>query len=139
MADFNKVNADRTPISTGSMGNKSVNVVDLASIGALAVASVFYVAKIPAGTIITGLKLNAEAGLSVATGTLSIGYIMGATTVADYFVSIFDTATGGEKLSAAFPLVCDEDTYIIATPLTEATVVDKRMTVVTDYEFKGEV
>ena len=139
MADFNKVNADRTPISTGSMGNKSVNVVDLASIGALAIASVFYVAKIPAGTIITGLKLNAEAGLSAATGTMDIGYIMGATTVADYFVNGLNTAAGGESVSAAFPLVCDEDTYIIATPLVAITVVDKRMTVVTDYEFKGEV
>jgi len=141
MTDFNKVNVDRSLVSAGGMGNSSVNVIDLASIGLLAFdgPSVFYVTKIPKGSIINGLKLNAEAGLGEASSTMDIGYIMGETTVADYFVDGFDIATGGESSSAAFPLECTDDCYIIATPLVADTVADKRMTVVTGYEFKGEV
>ena len=139
MADFNKVSADRSLVSAGSMGNKSIDVVDLDSIGAMAAASVFYVCKIPKGSIITGLKLNAIAGLSAASGTIDIGYIMGATTDDDYFASAFNTVTGGQKVSVAFPLECTDDCYITVTVNTSTTVVDKRMSVITEYEFKGEV
>ena len=139
MADFNKVNTDRTPVSAGSMGNKSINIADFASIGVMAAASVFYVARIPLGAVITGLKLNAEAGASAASGTMDVGYVMDGVTVDDYFTSALDTATGGEAVSAAFPLECDADCYIIITVNTSTTVVDKRVSVVTEYEFKGEV
>lgn len=139
MADFNKVNVDRSLVSAGSMGNNSVNIKDFDSIGALAATSVFYVTKIPKGSVITDLKLNATAGLSAASGTIDIGYVMGATTDDDYFASAFNSVTGGEKVSAAFPLICTSDCYITVTVNTSVTVVDKRMTVVTGYEFKGEV
>ena len=140
MADVNKVSTDRTIVSAGSMGNASVEVSKHASIGVLVFGTdKYYVVKIPKGSIITDVILDAEAGLSVATGTLDIGYIMDATEVADYFVDGANTAAGGRSRSVGAPLECTEDCYIIATPLIADTVVDKLMQVTVNYQFKGEL
>lgn len=139
MADINKVNADRTPVSAGSMGNKSVNIADIASIGVMVATDVYYVARIPKGAVITDLQLLTEAGVSAATGTMDVGYMMGGVAVDDYFTSAFNSVTGGEALSSAFPLKCTDDCYITITVNTAGTIADKRVSVITGYEFKGEV
>lgn len=141
MADINKTSAERNIVSAGSMGNASVEVAKFTSIGALVAGTdVFYCTKIPKGSIITDVMLDAEAGLSAATGTLDIGYVMGATTVADYFVNGFNTATGGKSpRNLGAPLECTDDCFIIATPLVANTVADKLMQVTTSYEYKGEL
>lgn len=139
MADVNKVNAERSIAQTGSVGNASQKTEDFASIGANAIDDVFYALKVARGSLLTGLKLNAEAGLSAATGTIDIGYIMGGVAVPAYFATAFNTVTGGEKVSAAMPLKCTDDCYIIVTPKTAVTVVDKRMAVTAEFEYKGEV
>lgn len=140
MADFNKTNVDRTLVSAGSMGNASVEVASFASIGALVAGTdVFYAIKIPKNCIITDVTLDGEAGLSVATGTLDIGYVMGATTVADYFIDGFNSVTGGRSRSVGAPLACTDDCYILVTPLVANSVVDKLMDITVNYQYKGEL
>lgn len=139
MANANKVNAERSIAQTGSVGNASQKTEDFASIGVNAATDVFYALKVARGSIITGLKLNAEAGLSAATGTIDIGYVMGADVDDDYFASAFNSVTGGQVVSAAMPLICTADCYIIVTVNTAVTVVDKRMAITAEFEYKGEV
>lgn len=139
MTNINKVSAERSIAVTGAYGNSSQQTADFDSVGVLEVSDVFYAMKIAKNSVITDLKLTAVAGLSVATGTVDIGYIMGGVAEPDYFAADFDTVTGGQKVSAAMPLPCTDDCYIIVTAKTAVTVANKRMAIVAGFEYKGEL
>lgn len=139
MGDVNKVNADRTLVSAGGMGNASVNTQIMASIGVVAIDDVFFVKRIPKGSVITEVKVNAEAGLSDATGTLDVGYVMGEVLAPTYFDTGVNSVAGAQSVSASMPLECTDDCYITVSAKTAATVADKILAVTTQYEFKGEV
>lgn len=138
MGDVNKVNADRTLVSAGGMGNASINTQLMPSVGVVAVDDVFFVKRIPKGSVITEVKVNAEAGLT-ATGTLDVGYVMGEVLAPTYFDTGVNSVAGAQSVSDSMPLECTDDCYITVTPKVGATVADKILAVTTQYEFKGEV
>lgn len=134
MTDFNKTVVDRSGTFTGAYGNKSVDYSDFASVGVMANTDVFYSGKVSKNSIITGLSANLEAALSAT--AVKVGYVMGGVTVNDYFIAA--AASGAKSNSSAMPLICTDDCYIIVTA-GAATVADKRLAIVTDFIYDGDI
>ncbi len=112
MAEVNRQDIDSRLTHTGVSGDLNRAWFPI-PINAAAVADVVFIGKIPAGSIVSGLRIDFDA-LGGGT-TLDVGYQNDDATATDFFFSAEATASVGQAEVKTRPIMFEKDTYLIAT------------------------